>query len=104
MSFSAGQVHTLYYLAYQDYEAEKKREEEEKLKKEREKRKNQKRAQDLEALKNKGVRLPARMLQEIDKQQKSARRDQRQNNRSQESSSSVIPQMGLQDLIDELEG
>ena len=47
MSFSAGQVHTLYYLAYQDYEAEKKREEEEKLKKEKEKRKNQNRAQDL---------------------------------------------------------
>lgn len=101
MSFSAGQVHTLYYLAYQDYEAEKKREEEEKLKKEKEKRKNQKRAQDLEALRNKGVRLPSKMLQEIDKQQKSAHRESRQ---SEASTSSSIPQMGLQDLIDELEG
>lgn len=103
MSFSAGQVHTLYYLAYQDYEAEKKREEEEKLKKEKEKRKNQKRAQDLEALRNKGVRLPSKMLQEIDKQQKSAHRDAQRDSRSS-NSSPVIPQMGLQDLIDELEG
>ena len=101
MQMKIGVINTLFHIAFEDMQAEERRKEEEENKAKKKKEHEMQEEKMMMALRNKGLRLPAKVLQAQANREKERKRQEK---RESESLDGFMPSaMDFEDLIDEFE-